>query len=275
MLLADRPSDASRPGQASSANRSATWVLAVVVEARHQRVDVGVGLDLGRVDVELPAPDQARLLTEIDDLLEEALEDVDAQPLPDAGQAGVVGQRLVQGVAEVPAVGQVEAGRLDELALGADALEEHDQLELEEDDRVDAGPAPFGIPLARSSRGQTTGRAWLPGAGRSCSAGTSSSSETAIGSSRRRGFAGPSMAGSGRKHPGRETLEAGGGRPLLRLKSAEPMPPGGACQGWPGARPARCCRRSGCSAARPARPRRSSGWRPPSAAARACDNCGR
>ena len=96
--------------------------LGLVVEARDQRVEVGVGLDLGRVDVELPAPDQARLLAQIDDLLEEALEDVDAKPLPDAGQAGVVGQVLVEGVAEVPAVGQVQAGRLDELALGADAL---------------------------------------------------------------------------------------------------------------------------------------------------------
>ena len=71
------------------------------------------------------------------------------KPLPDAGQAGVVGQLLVQGVAEVPAMGQVEAGRLDELALGADALEEHHQLQLEEDDRVDAGPAALGIELPR------------------------------------------------------------------------------------------------------------------------------
>ena len=123
--------------------------LGVVVEARDEGVEVGVGLDLGGVEVELPAPDQARLLAQIDDLLEEALEDVDAQPLPDAGQAGVVGQVLVEGVAEVPAVGQVEAGRLDELALGADALEEHDQLQLEEDDRVDGGPAPLGIQLPR------------------------------------------------------------------------------------------------------------------------------
>ena len=66
---------------------------------------------LGGVEVQLPAPDQPRLLAQVDDLLEEALEDVDAEPLPDAGQAGVVGQLLVEGVAEVPAVGQVEAGR--------------------------------------------------------------------------------------------------------------------------------------------------------------------
>ena len=46
-------------------------------------------------------------------------------------------------------MGQVEAGRLDELALRADPLEEHDQLELEEDDRVDARPTPLGIELLR------------------------------------------------------------------------------------------------------------------------------
>ena len=127
---------------------SATCALASTIEARHQRVGVGIGPHPGRVEVELPAPDQAGLLTEIDDLLEEALEDVDAEPLPDAGQAGVVREVLVQGIAEVPAVGQVEAGRLDELAFGADALEEHDQLQLEEDDRVDGGPASLGIELS-------------------------------------------------------------------------------------------------------------------------------
>ena len=57
------------------------------------------------------------------------------------------GSVLVQGVAQVPAVGQVEAGRLDQLPLGADPLEEHDQLQLEEDDRVDARPAALGIEL--------------------------------------------------------------------------------------------------------------------------------
>ena len=57
----------------------------------------------------------------------------------------MVGKWLIQGVAKVPAVGQVEPGRLDQLALGADALEEHDQLELEEDDRVDTGAAALGV----------------------------------------------------------------------------------------------------------------------------------
>ena len=69
----------------------------VVVEAGDEGRDAGVGLDLRGIEVELPAPDQARLLAQIDDLLEEALEDVDAEPLPDAGQAGVVGQRPRRG----------------------------------------------------------------------------------------------------------------------------------------------------------------------------------
>ena len=69
----------------------------LVVEARDEGRDAGVGFDLGGVEVELPAPDEPGLLAQIDDLLEEALEDVDPQPLPDAGQAGVVGQRPRRG----------------------------------------------------------------------------------------------------------------------------------------------------------------------------------
>jgi len=35
---------------------------------------------------------------------------------------------------------QVEPSRPDKLALGADTFEEHDQVQLEEDDRIDARP---------------------------------------------------------------------------------------------------------------------------------------
>ena len=44
-------------------------------------------------------------------------------------------------------MGQMQAGGLDELALGADPFEEHDQLQLEEDDRVDGGASPVGVAL--------------------------------------------------------------------------------------------------------------------------------
>ncbi len=119
--------------------------LSLVGETRNERGDGGVGPELGRVEEEFPAPDQTRLLAEINDPLDEPLEDTYAQPLPDAGQARVIGQGLVQGIAEVPAMGEVEAGGLAELPLGADPFEEHHELQLEEDDRVDRGPIPVGI----------------------------------------------------------------------------------------------------------------------------------
>jgi hypothetical protein len=124
-------------------------LLGLPVEPGHQAIQVGIGPDLGRVEEQLLAPDQTGRLAQLDDLLEETLEDLDAETSPDPGQAGVIGQRLVQGVAEVPAMGQVHAGQLDQLALRADPLEEHDQLELEEDDRIDARPPAFLIGAAR------------------------------------------------------------------------------------------------------------------------------
>ena len=122
-------------------------VLSFVEEARHERIEIGVRFDFGRVDVELTTANQARFLAQADHLLEEALEDVDPKPLPDAGQAGVVRQLLVEGVAQIPTVGEIEAGRLDQFALGADPFKEHHQLELDEDDRVNGRPTALSIEL--------------------------------------------------------------------------------------------------------------------------------
>jgi hypothetical protein len=102
----------------------------IVIEAGDEGRDAGVGLHLRGIEVEFAPPDQAGLLAQIDDLLEEALKDVDAEALADAGEAGVIGQFFVEGAAEVPAMGEVQAGGCDELALGADPLEEHDELQL-------------------------------------------------------------------------------------------------------------------------------------------------
>jgi hypothetical protein len=60
----------------------------------------------------------------------------------------VVGQRLVEGVPQIPAVGQVETRGLDQLTFGTNPLEEHDQLQLAVDDRVDARPTPLGVQLS-------------------------------------------------------------------------------------------------------------------------------
>jgi hypothetical protein len=46
-------------------------------------------------------------------------------------------------------VRKIEGGGFDQRALGADALEEHDQLQLEEDDRIDRRPAAFSVQLPR------------------------------------------------------------------------------------------------------------------------------
>ncbi|HLL50622.1 MAG TPA: hypothetical protein VK356_08145 [Thermomicrobiales bacterium] len=59
----------------------------------------------------------------------------------------MIGQLLVQGVAEVPAMSQVQAGCLDQLTLRANPFEEHDQLELEKDNMVDARSPSLGVAL--------------------------------------------------------------------------------------------------------------------------------
>ena len=94
--------------------------LRFVLEAGDQRRNASVGFDFRGVEVELPAPNSAGLLTQIDDLLEEALKDIDPEALADAGQAGVIGQFLIKGVAEIPAMSQVETRGRDEVPLGAD-----------------------------------------------------------------------------------------------------------------------------------------------------------
>jgi len=103
--------------------------------------------------VQLLAPHQVGFLTEVHDAFEEALEHRDPEPLPDTGQAGVIRQRLVEGVPEVPAMGEIEGGGLNGLALGADPFEEHDELELEEHERVDRGTAALGVTISGGNIG--------------------------------------------------------------------------------------------------------------------------
>jgi hypothetical protein len=110
-------------------------------EAWLDRLHRGVGHHLGRVAVKLRTPDQARRLTPLHDLGEEAPEDLQAVALPDARQAGVIGQRLIQVVPAIPAGAQPVSDEPHQLALRANALKEHYQLEFEEDHGVDAGPS--------------------------------------------------------------------------------------------------------------------------------------
>ena len=98
-------------------------------EPRDPALHGSIGLDLGRVEEELLAPHQPCLDTFFDDPLEEATEDEQAVALADAGEAGVVGKRLLEIVAEIPAQGQARRDYPHQLALGADVLEEHEELE--------------------------------------------------------------------------------------------------------------------------------------------------
>ncbi len=59
--------------------------LGLGVEVRDQGIDGRIGPDLGGVEEEFPAPKQPRLQAQINVELEEAFEDRDTQPLPDAG----------------------------------------------------------------------------------------------------------------------------------------------------------------------------------------------
>jgi hypothetical protein len=71
-----------------------------VIEAWDEGGNARIGLDFGRIEVAFAAPDKPRVLAEIDDLLEEALENGDAEPLADTAEAGLIEEGLIQRVAE-------------------------------------------------------------------------------------------------------------------------------------------------------------------------------
>ncbi len=97
-------------------------------------------------------PGPSRLLTEADYLLEESLQDVDPEPLANPRHAGMIGQNLTERMAEAPAVSQVAVGHREELALRANALADHHQLQREDDNGIDAGPADLGTIFGVQSR---------------------------------------------------------------------------------------------------------------------------
>ena len=57
----------------------------------------------------------------------------------------MVGQGLVEVVAEVPTHGEAVGRDAHQFPLGAQPLEEHHELELEENHRIDARPAAAGV----------------------------------------------------------------------------------------------------------------------------------
>jgi hypothetical protein len=133
-------------------------------EARHHGIAARIALNLGRVYEQFLAPDKPGIPAQPDDLIEESTEDLKSEPLPDPGQGGVVGERLIEVVAHIPTMREIQRSPLDELSLGANALEHHDQLELEEHDWIDAGPTSFGVAILNpvANKGEIQDRFEMP-----------------------------------------------------------------------------------------------------------------
>jgi hypothetical protein len=102
---------------------------------------------VGRIKVQLASPNQSRLLALLYNRLEKAAKDVQAVAAADARQARVVGQRFVQIVANIPPHTEPVGDQAQEVAFGANTFEEHYQLQLEEDDWINAGASTWGIAL--------------------------------------------------------------------------------------------------------------------------------
>ncbi len=94
----------------------------VEVEAREQRVFGSIGLDLRGIQVELFTPDKRCLLALLHDGIEEAAEDRHAIAVTNARQARMVGERLTEVVAEIPAQTESVSRHPHELALRAQTL---------------------------------------------------------------------------------------------------------------------------------------------------------
>src|SRR5262249_13388539 len=114
-------------------------------EAGSEGVGGSVGGDLRGVEVELLAPDQTGPDALLDDRREEVAEALQSVALPDPAQTGVVRERLGQIVADIPAQAEAVGDDLQELTFGTQPFEEEDELQLEEDHRVDRGATRLGI----------------------------------------------------------------------------------------------------------------------------------
>ena len=110
-------------------------------KARRQRIQVGIGVDLRTINVEFFAPDELLLLALLHNGLEEAAKDLNPIAVANFGQTRMVRKRFVQIIPQVPSDAE-PIGRMPyQLTFGATALEEHNELQFEEDDRINRWPA--------------------------------------------------------------------------------------------------------------------------------------
>lgn len=78
------------------------------LHAGHQAVNRGIRLNFGAIEIELLAPDQPRRDAQFHDPFKELLKGRQAIALADLAESAVVGHCFSQGVADVPALRQVQ-----------------------------------------------------------------------------------------------------------------------------------------------------------------------
>src|SRR5215211_1982008 len=117
------------------------------VESRSDRIQGGIGVHLGGIEVQLLAPDQTCLDTQLYDPLEELAEHLQAEAIADASEAGVIGQSFQEIVAHVPPCGEAVGDDAHQFSLAANTLIEHDQLQAKEDFGVDARSSGMGVEI--------------------------------------------------------------------------------------------------------------------------------
>src|SRR5215211_9529017 len=106
--------------------------MLLLVESRSDRLQGGIGVYLGGIEVELLAPDQACLDTQLHDPLEELAEHRETEAIADAGEAGVIGQSLEEIVAHVPPCGEAVGDDAHQFSLATNTFMKHDWLQAKE-----------------------------------------------------------------------------------------------------------------------------------------------
>src|SRR5258708_5773410 len=94
-------------------------------KTRSERIQIGIGIDLCRVEIQLLAPHQLRLLTLLDNGIEELPKHLQAVPQADLAETGMIGQRLIQIVPEIPSDAQSIRDLTHEQAFRADIFKKH------------------------------------------------------------------------------------------------------------------------------------------------------
>src|SRR5581483_6942812 len=105
-------------------------------KASDERIQSGIGIHLGGIDVEFLAPHEFGLLALFHNRFEEAAKNVQSITGANTAQARMIGERLVEIIAQIPTNTQAVSRLEHELAFGANALKKHHQLQLKKDNRV-------------------------------------------------------------------------------------------------------------------------------------------